>query len=149
MPIKQITTQSQINEMIEKDMQKVEKAIIYQMKYIGEMAYIAMRDYSGRAYTDQTGNLRASSGYVIVKDGEIVKKGKFQSVKGSNKGPKQGKQFAESLASKFPKGLTLVLVAGMEYAFSVHGKGYNVLDSAQLTADKLVKELIDKLKKRK
>lgn len=149
MPIKPITTQSQINDYIEKDMQRIEKGIIKQMAFIGEQAYIAMRDYSGKSYMDQTGNLRSSSGYVLVKDGEIIKFGKFETVKGASKGIKEGKTFARSLAPKFPKGLTLVLVAGMNYAYAVHGRGYNVLDSAQLTADKLVKNLVNKLKGRK
>lgn len=147
MPIKQVTPQASIDAMIRKSVAQAEKAIINQLKYIGERGYIAIRDYSGKAYIDRTGNLRSSSGYVIFKDGKVLIKGKFETVKGGEKGAKEGEKFARSLAPKFPQGLVLVLVAGMQYAASVSSKGYNVLDSGTLTSEKLVNELKRKLRK--
>lgn len=73
-------------------------------------------------YADQTGNLRASIGYVIFFNGEKVA-GSFASGTGQEK----GKAFSETVAKKYSKGFVVVLVAGMEYAAYVEAKGYDVL----------------------
>lgn len=70
-------------------------------------------------YIDQTGNLRSSIGYIILKDGVIRQRDFRHSDKeGSDKetGVREGEQLAVSLVSDYPNGSVLICVAGMKYA---------------------------------
>lgn len=92
-------------------------------------------------YLDQTGNLRDSIGYVIVKDGKVIK-----SHLGSQGADNVNAMIAKS-AAKIPKGYGLIVVAGMEYAAAVESKGYDVLTSSEHWAKKQMPKLIQALKK--
>jgi len=80
---------------------------------------------TGGSYKDQTGNLRASNGYVVSRDKKRTKT-KFDG------GKPTGEAAAASLASEVLKGeppdsLVLIGVAGMEYAGEVESRGYSVM----------------------
>lgn len=77
-------------------------------------------------------------GYIVAIDGQVYKEGKFS---GTSEGKAEGEAYARSLVSKFPKGIVLIVVAGMNYAAYVSAKGKDVLDSAELLADKLVPQM--------
>ena len=95
------------------------------------------------SYTDQTGNLRSSIGYVVVKDGIIVENGKSQKYLEGTLGEGEGVKFARQLAADAPrKGIVLIVSAGMNYAAYVEARGYNVLTSAELLADSLVPQIL-------
>lgn len=145
MGMKMVTPQAEIDAYIQVKLDSLRKAVIYQLKYVGESCIRQAREWKGQnnPYTDRTGNLRSSTGYVIVENGKVVFLSSFDSVKGGD--GKEGEEFAQSLASKFPKGLTLVMVAGMNYAAYVSARGYDVLDSAEDLAAKLVPEMLNKL----
>lgn len=83
-------------------------------------------------YQDQTGNLRSSIGYIVLKDGAIVQQSFLEGKKGSDKktGVQRGKIFADEVALQFPRGYVLIGVAGMEYAAAVESKGYDVITSS-------------------
>jgi hypothetical protein len=72
----------------------------------------------------------------------------FEQVKQGGKGSADGKAFAAELTGKFPEGICLIIVAGMNYAGYVSAR-YNVLDSAELQAEKLIPQLLEKLGIRK
>lgn len=143
MPIRQTTPQSQIDAYIEERMNRLKEAIIYNLCAIGEKVRNEALD-SG-SYTDRTKNLRSSVGYIVVVDGQVHKTGAFGKSDGNSEGKSTGLSYARSLAGKFPKGIVLVVVAGMRYASYVSAKGYNVLDSSELLADRLVPEMLRKL----
>lgn len=143
MSIKQTTPQSEINRYIDERVERIKKAIIYNLRYIGEACVNAARD-SG-SYTDRTGNLRSSVGYVIVCDGKIMEASDFDVVKEGGKGAKEGARFAKEVARQFPEGIVLIVVAGMNYAAYVSARGYDVIDSAELLADKLVPQMLHRL----
>lgn len=111
-------------------------------------------------YNNITGNLRSSLGYVISMDGKIVKEGGFKRIDGrgenyekvffttrsqktvqfwakgksgdGSEGSRQGLSYARDLASKHTKGVTLVVVAGMDYASYVNDiHKLNVIDTAE------------------
>lgn len=118
------------------------------------------------SYQNITGNLRSSIGYVIAYDGKILREGGFHKIQGrgenmqrakfttksgqnvdfwgkgkfgdGSEGSQKGLEFARSLV-KGRKGYVYVLVAGMEYASYVNNRGYNVMDSAELTLRRMVK----------
>ena len=91
-------------------------------------------------YLDYTSNLRNSIGYVIVKDGKVIR-----SSFGS-KSQSTAKTLTSQLSGRVPKGYGLIVVAGMEYAAAVESKGYNVITSAEHFARVEMPNLIKSLK---
>lgn len=134
---------SEIDRYTELQLERLQTALIRTLKYIGEM--VLNRARSTNSYKDQTGNLRSSLGYVISVDGQVVYLSNFNTVKQGKDGTEQGAKFAKRLVRRFPKGVCLIVVAGMEYAVHVKNKGYDVLDSSELLADKLVPSMLKQL----
>ena len=143
MPIRQITPKSKIDAYIEARMNRLKRAIIYNLCVVGEKVRNEALDNG--SYTDRTKNLRSSVGYVVVVDGQVYKMSAFGKPDGNNDGRSTGMSYARSLAEKFPKGIVLIVVAGMRYASYVSAKGYNVLDSSELLADQLVPKMLKQL----
>jgi len=143
MPIKPITTHQEIMQYLEERIQRNEKVIINTLAYVGETCIKTAR-IAGN-YKDQTGNLRSSIGYVIVKNGSVVFTSGFATEKRGTEGASAGKKFAGEVSGQFPKGLVLIVVAGMKYAAHVSAMGYDVLDSAELRAEMLVPVLMERL----
>ncbi len=146
MPIRQLTPNSQIAAHLEAQLQRRENAIIYNLTYVGERCVVEARTAS--TFLQQTGNLRSSMGYVIIKDGQVLRQGGFEPTTGTERGAKgmtDGASFANSLAAEYPKGIVLIVVAGMNYASYVSAKGFNVLDSAEQLAQRLVPQMLAKL----
>ncbi len=125
-----------INEEVEKEKLRV----VRELCIIGEQCVNQARisERKGRDYQDQTGNLRASVGYIVVCDGEICELAGFDDTK---EGASVGREYAQKLAANHPQGFALIVVAGMNYAEYVAAKGYDVLDSAELLAERLCKEI--------
>lgn len=100
-------------------------------------------------YIDWTANLRSSIGYVVVMDGQIVGKSDFSKMKGIDSdgkdGSKKGREYARRLATRFPQGVALIVVAGMDYASYVQRKGYDVLVSAEQLANSMLTQLNAKI----
>ena len=160
MGMRQTTPQGRITAYIDKQVAKYEKLLLNNLHYVGEQCVKAARDlpspkFLNRSrqeipphqphYIDWTGNLRNSIGYVIVRGGNVVSLGGFKSAKGGGEGAAEGKAYAEQLAAKFPQGIALIVVAGMNYAAYVSAKGYDVLDTAELLAEKLVPQMMKQL----
>lgn len=143
MGAKQITPMSEVEAYLDEQIERIEQRIIYNLSYVGEQCLTEAR--STNSYKDQTGNLRSSIGYIIVKDGKVIRQSDFAVVRKGSEGKSEGEKFARSLASKFPDGIVLIVVAGMNYASCVSAKGYNVLDSAELLADRLVPSILKQL----
>ena len=143
MPIRQITPMSEIDRYTEQRLRGLEQAVIRTLTYCGEVCLNVAR--STNSYKDQTGNLRSSIGYVVAVDGRIVNQSDFETVKKGGNGSKQGAAFAKQLVRRFPKGVCLIVVAGMDYAVHVKNRGYDVLDSSELTADRIVPYMLKQL----
>lgn len=143
MGIRQTTSMTEIDRYIEEQVERITNALIYNLQYIGERCLNAARQTS--SYKDRTGNLRSSLGYVIVKDGKIVEQSNFEIVMQGDGGAKSGIRYAKEVARQFPEGLVLIVVAGMNYAAHVAATGRDVLDSAELLADKLVPRILKQL----
>lgn len=109
------------------------------LQQVGErvVKYARTDASNARHYTDRTGNLRNSIGYVVVQDGRIVESafdGNTPPSTGSEKG-KNGNQIGLAYATEIAKELSkfktyLVWVAGMEYASYVEAKGYDVIQGS-------------------
>jgi hypothetical protein len=90
----------------------------------------------GEGFSDWTGNLRSSIGYIIYKDGKPL----IETFPGNDKvGVSNGKDVASK--AKIPKkGFCLVVVAGMNYAHYVEAKNYDVITGSSYEAEKLLKQ---------
>lgn len=154
-----MTPKESIDRYIASELERLQEASIRSLCVVGEQAVNAAKSaqgpdpstYRGRRipphqpnFIDWTANLRSSIGYVVVIDGKVVNE-KFEQVKDGNDGVKEGASFARSLAKKFPQGVCLILVAGMEYAYYVKKRGYDVIDSGELLARNLVPKLLKQL----
>ena len=130
MTFKLTTPQSDIDAFFDKYMANVEAMVIRNLCAVGEACINKGR--STDSYTDQTGNLRNSIGYVVIVDGTVINE---------NSANEHSKKFIDELVGKSKKGVYLIVVAGMKYSASVSAKGYDVLDSAELEAEKLMEQL--------
>ena len=162
MGMKMTTKMADVTKLINRKLDELDDECISNFELVGEAAVAHVRSLPSLSradfpnpkkipphqpyFIDLYGSLRSSVGYVIAKDGEIVKKGGFHVVKDGKDGAQDGEAYAESLASRYPHGIVLILVAGMIYAARVQNEyGYDVLTSAELLADKLVKEFEEKM----
>lgn len=171
MPIKLVTPLSEIEAYIDKAAENARNVIIDTLCEVGSRCVTEARDNGN--YVDQTGNLRSSIGFAVVVDGKIVTKSDFPQVQGrgenmtlvnfktksgkevkywakgksgdGSEGVKQGEKFLDKLASEHSSGICLIVVAGMNYASYVEGRGYNVLTSAELLAERLVPQLLEQI----
>jgi hypothetical protein len=148
MGIKMTTPIEEVEAYINSKIDESEEIIIRRLAYVGEQCVNEAR--TGKSYLDQTGNLCSSTGYVLIKDGEIIQMSDFKPVKDGAEGKKDGEAYVKELAGfqtagKIKSGLVLIVVAGKNYAGYVANMGYNVLDSAELLAEKLVPQLLSEL----
>lgn len=122
----------------------IERQIIESLCRIGEEAVsMAKTIPEERGFTDRTGNLRSSMGYIVFKDGKPLNID-FKVEKGGNIGAQEGERLAVQVGGSYTEGYTLVVVAGMKYAVYVESKGRDVLTSAEKFAEKsIAKELAD------
>lgn len=137
------TPPSEIADFFEQHIQRLEKAIVRNMRYVGERCVNAAR--SSHTYRDQTGNLSSSIGYAVSIDGNLVRCSNFQIVKQGQQGAIDGKDYVLDLISQYPKGIVLIVVAGMNYATYVSDKGYDVIDSAEMLAEALIPKFMKQL----
>ena len=126
----------------------MEQADILTNLYLEELDRLAMKVVTAvrtsevSFWNDDTGNLRSSIGYVIMYDG-VVRFENFQTCNGKGPdGATTAKSFAYEIASRYPKGIALVIVAGMEYASYVEAiESRNVLAGGELLAKDLFRDL--------
>jgi len=133
----------EIEDYLKEQLERREKALINTLSYVGEACVNEAR--IGGRYKDRTGNLRSSIGYVLVKEGRVILQSSFEQVKKGAKGTRGGEAFAKRLVSKFPTGICLIVVAGMNYASYVSAVGLNVLDSSEDLAERLVPQMLKQL----
>lgn len=153
MPIKQTTPKSALQASINNRVERIRQALIKTMMYAGEKVLEYARDPHRKRYTDRTGNLTSSIGYVVLDNGTPVKMSDFAPVQGNAKkksqpltGSQKGKEFLQRLMTENSQGIVLIVVAGMPYAAYVEAKGYDVLDSAEIKAEDIVNRMLSKLK---
>ncbi len=135
------TPQQAIERMVEEKAKVIKRTIIEALSMIGEECIKIARTQGN--YTDQTGNLRSSIGFMIVQDGREVSQQGFEQVKGGSEGVKVGKRVVKEVAKEFPQHSVLIVVAGMNYGIYVeriHNK--DVLTSAKLYAKTEAKKIM-------
>lgn len=126
-----------------KKVENVHKAITAVLCELGEKCVEEARLMG--SYKDRTGNLRSSVGYGVYRDGQQVMVSPFEQVKDGADGSIEGKRLLDKLATKFPSGYVLIVVAGMNYAYYVEARGYNVISSSELLAERELPRMINDL----
>lgn len=141
------TEMSEIQEYINRSIERIDKVVIRNLQRLGEKAVIYARNRTGaESWYDQTGNLRSSIGYVIAKDGGIVRRGGFSQILDGTEGPSEGKQFAKEMAEAYPGKYVLIVVAGMNYASYVEEmENKDVLASSSLFVERELPKMIKRI----
>lgn len=118
--------------------QEYDRKSIKWLSSLGERVVRYAREHGN--YTDRTGNLRNSIGYVVIQNGNIVRE---------NFGNGISQQMARTYALEVGRErggykTYLVWVAGMEYAKYVEASGFDVIESSgdwvEATAQTLMEE---------
>ena len=132
--------QGDVRGYIEKKMHAYRNAVLARLNQAGEKFVNMARD-SGN-YTDRTGNLRSSIGYIITYNGEPL----FETFPGDKPdGVTKGKALASAEAKH--SGYCLVVVAGMDYAAAVEAlENYDVITASSLIIESWLKNALTNLK---
>lgn len=94
---------------------------------------------TGKTYHNRTGRLHDSIGFMITENGTPVVENFISD---------EGRKCAQALIDR-SEGFVLIIVAGAEYAMDIHVRGYDVLDSAILNAERQFKDFCDKILEKK
>lgn len=145
----------QIRDQLEREVRRNIQRIIASLQYVGETVVNEIRTSHISDWNDRTGNLRSSVGYILSIDGQPLNMSGFERVDGPDRekstedGSESGRAYAQSLCSLYPKGIALIVVAGMEYAAYVEAmENKVVLAQGEIEARKLVSEMIQRLNSR-
>ena len=140
-----LANKDELNKYILAQSVNIEKALIYRLEaFVAELQNHAKLS---AGYKDQTGNLKASIGGVLLNQGKPVSYAGFEETE-EGSSIKSSADFLNSLISKYKKGYTILVVAGMEYASYVENyHGRNVLKKSELKMAKELPVLLENLKK--
>lgn len=144
MPITTTATLSAVAKAIEEKIDKRRAQLVRNLIYLGEKCVNEARDNRTNSYTDRTGNLRSSIGYVVLYNGVPVSEMSVQGDKPAGRSAGES-SLSKAIAEAPSTGYVLVVVAGMHYAHYVAARGYNVIDSAEALARVEVPKMLDKL----
>nr|DAZ15376.1 MAG TPA: hypothetical protein [Caudoviricetes sp.] len=149
MGIRMTTKLSEVNDMLMREAERVERLTIRALSKLGEQCVTKIRDRAGdKSWYDQSGNLRSSVGYVIAHNKNIIQYSAFNQVKQGSEGVKTGKDLAEELAKKYSNNYVLIVVAGMNYAEFVEAMdNKDVIASTELWVKEQVPLMLEKLKR--
>ncbi|RKT01102.1 hypothetical protein [Chryseobacterium defluvii] len=135
---------AQINSYLQERIETLDQLMIRNLNYLGMECVNLAKNLD--TYQDQTGNLRNSIGYVVVKHGNIIN----SIFTGGTSGPKQseesgekiGEDYAKELAKDFGNGYAVIVVAGMDYASYVEDVNHlDVLNPAKNLATSRINQI--------
>lgn len=136
-----------ISSMMTSFVSNKERRAIEYLGYLGEAAVNAARSNpnrvsGGTSFTDRSGNLRSSIGYIILKNGETIKKN-LHGILQAEEWHSKVDEFILTMESdpSNSSGLILVVFAAMEYAAAVEALGFDVISSTIPMVSVMKKEL--------
>lgn len=133
-------SQASIVADLQKFAREQESKFIEALAFIGETFVNEARQT--RTYIDETGNLRSSIGYSVVKNGKAIS---FK-VQGTGEGKIEAADFVNQKISELEQqGIYLIVFAGMEYALYVEAKGYDVLTGSRPSRSEVLNTFKDLL----
>ena len=133
--IRMVTPVKEITKYLGAELEKDQLKIAQTLDYIGARCLIEA--WTNGSYTDRTGNLRNSIGYVVLLNGQVYSQ---------NMGDRPETQaLLAEVMPQFRKGVALIVAAGMNYSGYVEARGFNVITSSRLLAQKLVPQMLSKI----
>lgn len=137
--------QSDVRKRFDTALEVIRKWQVKYLQQLGEMCVTHARQVPAEiGFTDQTGNLRSSIGYMVFIDGVAVHDN-YVPVFGGAEGVEKGKALAKKVGSSYKDGICLVVTAGMNYAIHVESKGRDVLTSAEQLAKQELPKILSEL----
>jgi hypothetical protein len=136
MSFKQLWGLNAIGNTLKEQKENVEADIIRAFSFIGEEFVNKARNKG--EYVDRTGNLRASIGYAVFKDRKQV----LLHVEETRDDTQRLLQY---VTRDMPKGIVLVLFAGMEYAIYVEATNRDVITGSVPTNTEFRNEVAELL----
>lgn len=135
-------SQATIVADLQKFANEQESKFIEALAYIGETFVNEARQK--RTYLDETGNLRASIGYSIVKNGRVIL---FKNPGKASEGKIEAAEFVTQKVSEIRQtGIYLIVYAGMEYALWVESRhNLDVLTGSRPTRSEVLNTFKDLL----
>lgn len=133
---------NQVRNVLQQRIGEIENRTIQALQYAGEEFVNKARNI--RTYVDDTGNLRSSIGYVILKDGQVIDRN-FKVQGDGEDGVKAAWDKIDELAGDFPNGYVLIGVAGMSYAAAVESRGYDVITGSAPNSED-IKDMLGAIK---
>jgi len=141
MAIKPNFTPAKVGKELKLRLANIEKALLNRLKIVAERFITNARN--NHTYTDQTGNLTSSVGYIIMKDG-VQMANAFPGDKAEGKAKAQS--IAKEVSERYQKGYVLIVVAGMEYAAAVESRNYDVITASSITAETDLRKSLEELR---
>lgn len=131
--IRMVTPVKDIMKFLGEELEKDQRRIAQMLDEVGRRCLAEARN--GHTYIDRTGNLTESIGF------RVLFNGKAYSRDGGNANTE--KVFAE-IMPRFRTGIALIVAAGEKYAGYVEARGFNLITSSRLLAQKLVPQMLTK-----
>lgn len=123
MAIKDKTNWQRVDQEFRHEIETMLQKAVFFLAKVGEVACAYARENG--SYTDRTGNLRHSIGYLVIQNGQVMVDG-F----GTTDPQQSARQYAYQVAQAYKKNTVLIWVAGMSYAKYVEAKGFDVLQGS-------------------
>ncbi|MHA8064928.1 hypothetical protein [Aquirufa aurantiipilula] len=143
MAIKAGFTRQDIANRLNQFHANLQEAIVVNLIALGEKCVNWAKDH--HTYIDRTGNLTSSIGYIVIAKGRIVHRYMFEG--NGEEGKKTGEAYIRKISGGHTNGYALIVVAGMQYATHVQKNGRDVLESAEIFAEKELPKLIKRIEK--
>lgn len=136
-----LTNRNAFNKSLEAAKNRLDEAMYLILRRAALQFVTAARTKTKKqgGFDDQSGNLRSSIGYIIMKDGSILD----QNFTGAAEGKNKGLSFAKSFSSS--PGYSLIVVAGMEYAAALESRGIDVITGSAMVIEGDLKAALKKV----
>ena len=129
----QIKLKTNINKMMNKVKENLIKEVDTRVLRAFQMASKEIVEWAktNHGYTQQTGNLNASTGFNLYKDGDLINTSFGSSrLEGDTIGAQVAAERESELSGSYR--IATIVVAGMNYAIHVENMGFDVLAGAEL-----------------
>ena len=131
-------TSNDVKEVFDTFVEDVDVQLIQLFAYVGEEFANTARDKKPpQSFTDRTGNLRSSIGYVVALDGEV----QMINLEGKEEGKARAKELVQEVLADESAGIVLIGFAGMHYASHVEATKKDVITGSIPKASEILKEL--------
>lgn len=144
--IKALFGRAKVEQLLDEQIKKFNEQTLKTLQFVGEQ-FVNKARTNGN-YTDRTGNLRSSIGYMVFYNGELQSQNFTAPAAGkktnSAVGRNAGRKFAIEKGQEFPKGFVLIGVAGINYAAAVEANNYDVITGSEPEAA-IFKEIFDEI----